>query len=900
MKLYRNIICVVLAIVASAFVVGCSDDEGIDNRERNYGYAQFKLYKEASYAPTEAEASRAVQSTLEYLADAHKVKVTLIYDGITIAQTLTLAAADAASAEWGLRSDKLKLMVGTYRLISFALYDAEDALIYNGTPTDNNEFQVVEGGLTQHDITVSVKPRGEVRFTLKKDFSSFVDNPKEKQQSAAMATRAATREYTFDEIKKVDISVARVIGSGSLADRVDYVGLPTKFALHFDEEDEQSDAFGYQTSTVKCDTVVLLPAGKYRVTSYRIYDENKKLLEANNNPSLSEFLVEDNALTEASVKVSMFESDEYIKDYYALYEIWKSLEGEKWYYKGENFPEGANWNFNKDVDLWGDQPGVELHSNGRVARIDISDFAFRGHMSPAIGQLTELVELYLGTHNDNNLWEYDPSLASDQSLAERGRNRMENHKKFLQMIHPATQMTEPLARGLKEKGISIPAVALYEQGLKEKDIFDLKSGEQQIRPMDTNHGVICNGLKSLPEEIGNLTKLEYFYIANSEIESLPASFNKLESLTDIEIYNCPKMVNFPMVIAELPELISLNISNNKQWEADDFLAGMRALASGPSKEKIQILYARQNNLPLLPREIKNMKKIGLLDLAYNKIESIEEAYGEEIAFVQLYLDFNRLESIPQNFCGLNDVENFSVKYNKLKKVPNIFSAKSIYTIKSVDFSGNEIDGFEGEKDGSFKGLRVETLTLANNKFKKYPTCLAKTNSLVSYIILRGCGINEIPKGSFEYKNSVDLMSLDLSYNNLTDLPREMHAGNMPYLYGVELSFNSFSKFPFEPLDAASLTILGMRSQRDSEGKRCLREWPQGIGLHTGLRALYLGSNDLRKVDDSISPYIYYLDISDNPNIIFDATDICDYWRAGVYFLIYDKSQNILNCDYMLE
>ena len=250
---------------------------------------------------------------------------------------------------------------------------------------------------------------------------------------------------------------------------------------------------------------------------------------------------------------------------------------------------------------------------------------------------------------------------------------------------------------------------------------------------------------------------------------------------------------------------------------------------------------------------------------------------------------------------MNDVETFSVKYNKLKKVPNIFSAKSLYTIKNVDFSGNEIDGFEGAEDGTFKGICVETLTLANNpKMKKYPKCLAESNSMVSYIILRGCGINEIPKGSFEYENSVNLMSFDLSYNNLTDLPREMHAGNFPYMYGVELSFNSFSKFPFEPLDASSLTILGMRSQRDAEGKRCLREWPDGIGMHTGLRALYLGSNDLRRITDTISPNIYYLDISDNPNIIFDATDICDYWRAGIYFLIYDKSQNILNCDYMLE
>ena len=86
MKLYRNIVCVVLAVIASAFVVGCSEDEGIDNREQNYGYAQFKLYKKASYSSDAAAVdSRAVQSTLNYLADAHKVKVTLVYDDITLA-----------------------------------------------------------------------------------------------------------------------------------------------------------------------------------------------------------------------------------------------------------------------------------------------------------------------------------------------------------------------------------------------------------------------------------------------------------------------------------------------------------------------------------------------------------------------------------------------------------------------------------------------------------------------------------------------------------------------------------------------------------------------------------------------------------------------------------------------
>ena len=234
-------------------------------------------------------------------------------------------------------------------------------------------------------------------------------------------------------------------------------------------------------------------------------------------------------------------------------------------------------------------------------------------------------------------------------------------------------------------------------------------------------------------------------------------------------------------------------------------------------------------------------------------------------------------------------------------MPNIFSAKSSSPLTSVDFSGNDIDGFEGEQDGTYRGIKVETFTLAQNpKLTKYPKALAETNSTVAYIILRGCNIDQIPEGSFEYENSIYLNSLDLSYNNLTDLPREMHAVNLPYLYGVELSFNNFEHFPFEPLDSSYLTVFAIRSQRNAAGERCLREWPEGIFNHKGLRGLYLGSNDLRKIEDTISTLIYYLDISDNPNIIFDASDICYAWQVGAYILIYDKSQTILNCDAMLE
>ena len=752
----------------------------------------------------------------------------------------------------------------------------------------DDRLVVEAGGLQVHDLTVDVEPRGKVRFTIRKDLSDFTETP---------VTRAANRQYTFDEIAFISLTVKQ----GETNEQTTFKMLPTKFSIHFDEDD---DTFGYQTSSLECDTLLSLKAGSYKMMRYETYDKNKLLLETNKRPKNLDFVIEDNKTTETKVGVTLYEADEYIRDYYALYEIWKALDGPNWYFSGENYPEGTNWDFNKDPDLWGIQPGVEVHSNGRVAKITLSDFGFRGHLPAAIGQLTQLIELYLGSHKDANLLEYDPSIAPDKSLSERKRTRMERNKEFLRLIHTPTQTSEPIARALKEHNLTIPGISLYEENYTEDEIIDRKTGlQKRIRPYDVVHGKLTNGLKSIDPAIGKLENLEYLFVANGELETLPDELANLKSLTDVEVYNCPKMTQFPMVLAKLPEMISLNISNNSQWSAEEVYKGLNAIANGPAKEKLQILYVRDNNLREVPESFRNLKKIGLLDLAQNQIGTIHP-FGKEVAPAQLYLDNNKLTSLPADgnglFCTMDDVETFSATYNKFTKFPNIFSAKSKFTIKSVDFSYNEIDGFEGEEDGTFKGLNIEQLSLAANKFTKFPKCLGTTGSLVAYIILRGNMIDEIPEGSFSGKYSTSMTSLDLTYNKLSKLPKDFTAEQLPYLYGLDVSYNAFDKFPWSPLNCAGLTVYAIRGQRDAQGNRCLREWPTGLYQHTGLRGFYIGSNDLRKIDDTISHLIYHLDISDNPNITFDASAICYYWQQGAYNLIYDKTQNILNCDKMLE
>ena len=863
MNLNKTFFRLATAFCALLPLLSCQGEQGEDLREKDYGYVQFKLYKEASYE------SKSVVGELDYLRDASKILLMMEYSDRQISQTLVLGAQDSESAEWGLRSEKLQLVRGTYRITAFTLFDAMDAELYNGGSA--GEFEILAGGLTSHDITVNVTPRGKVQFTLEKSF-----------------TKAAEREYTFDEVSRADIGIKDT----RTGVKTGIEGLKATFDEHFREEGSS-----YMTSSVLCDSLVLVKGGTYVVDSYTLYDKSGKLLEFNNSVDSGEFTVSDNRTTQVSVPVNLDMSAAYIQDYLALKKIWESLDGPSWYYYGEDWPAGSNWNFNKDPDLWGDQPGVQLHSNGRVALINISDFGFRGDLSPAIGELSELVELYLGTHNDLNLLEYDPLMEPGMNEG----NRMERHKAYLRLMHPATPFSEPIARACREMGVSLPETALYEK-YSEDQLIEKGTGRSLIHPMDVVHGKLCNGLRSLPEEIGNLKKLETLCIANGELESLPERFGELEQLTDLELYNCSRMTVAPEVLKDLPSLVSVNMGNNSQMSSEEIEKALSYLCTGASQGSLQILYFNLNNLRRINgAEVRNVKKLGLFDLAYNQIEEITEAFGQDIGIVQLYLDHNRLSSLPVDENGLfmkvEDVESITASYNEFTELPDIFTTDTPYFMGSINFSFNHISGVQNSGAG-YKGMKATTLTLDNNmEMTSLPEAFAQSNSSIQNWSFRGCSISNVPSGFFEYENAKYMKSIDLSYNRIDDLPASLNAVNVPYLYGIDLSYNCFKSFPFEPLDSGYLTVFAIRGQR-SGGERCLEQWPTGIYNHKGLRGFYIGSNNLGMIDDTISTLCYFLEISDNPNIVFDASDICTAYARGQFYLIYDKTQDIRNCQYI--
>jgi Leucine-rich repeat (LRR) protein len=370
---------------------------------------------------------------------------------------------------------------------------------------------------------------------------------------------------------------------------------------------------------------------------------------------------------------------------------------------------------------------------------------------------------------------------------------------------------------------------------------------------------------------------------------------------DVEIYNCRDLERLPLdMLTEVPKMQSLNVAMNYSISAEQLKSDWEAIIDGESGDEIQILYLSFNNLKETPSHdyMKRMAKMSYLDCTSNQIEVVH-ALGKEISPASVLLDYNKIHTITLGedgyFCGLSMLETFSCSNNCLTKLPDLFSARSIYTMLTANFSSNDIS--ELENGEQWRGLNTETLNLADNRLTTIPTRIMDSGSIVNVLMLSSNGIRTIEEGALIGPRSNALTTIDLSFNRITELPKEDFSNtNIPYLYGIDLSSNALSEFPRGLLDIEPLTVVSIRQQRDDEGNRTLSDWPTGIGRHPSMAALYYGSNDLGVVDDYISPYILLFEIKDNPNISIDVSSVCSFIELGYYELIYDSTQNIRGCD----
>lgn len=854
----RNLTLLILALLSSVLLfTGCTD-EAEPVSEPGYGYVQFHLFKKGSYTKA--------GDKLEYLRDAAKIRVTLrSQDNDIITPVAVVEAVDKNLSEWGLQTAKIRLIAGKYTMTAYEIYDGLDNSVLVGSPSETVVLDVKPNGIVSEDIALNVVDRGWAKFRLVKDLSEIV---------GTKAGKDGADEHPFYGIQSVDLTVKNK-NTGEITE-ITNIEVTHKFV-----DGEKAADPDYISGICVSDTLVALKGGTYTVTKFRTYfDYFRKVYETSTNVAENEFVVKDNQETDADVPVTLHTTSGHVQDALALREIWEALDGPNWRIK---------WAFNCDVDAWTANTGVQILGNGRVASLDLTGTGAKGAMPAAIAKLTELRKLTLGTIGYNaaaggttvttgrKLTYFTPEdHEADRRLTIGTRDPRSRFSKELQQSFEIAG--DPVKPGVKSLSERMPV--MYKPEVNATDIV------------------------SLPDEINQLKNLEHITIAFSPIKTFPADMSGLTALTDVEIFACTELTEFPKGLATCPKLTSLTYSFNVNTAIPSMEEGISAINNGPASKTIQLLYFPNQRIDNMP-DLSNIPRLSVLVIQGCGLKSFTAPFSKDQFFVQFMASDNELTSLPRdekgNFLAYNaETEEVNFSGNKFTELPDIFDAKSAYQVGTVDFSKNQIASVE--HGDAYRGIKAATFDISYNKLKELPVQLFGTSSSsISYLKIDGNGMEKISKEAIEGKYTYRTTTISMAYNKLKSLPDEFDSLTFPYLSGIDMSYNRFDYFPYTAVNNQYLSVFIFRHQRDADGDRCMRTWPAGIGQAlAGLRALYLGSNDIRVVTDELSYMIYNLDIQDNPNISIDVSAVCSYIKSGWFNLMYSPGQDIRGCDEALK
>lgn len=197
--------------------------------------------------------------------------------------------------------------------------------------------------------------------------------------------------------------------------------------------------------------------------------------------------------------------------------------------------------------------------------------------------------------------------------------------------------------------------------------------------------------------------------------------------------------------------------------------------------------AERRGYQQLPEEIFQFTELEVLNLAENKLSTLDERIGGFSKLYTLDLSYNNIKQLPDSFAQLQE---------------------------------------------------LEYLILSNNQFTHFPEVLFQLPNL-RFLYFRNNQLPQLPAGIQQLQQ---LEVLDLSYNQLTQLPATL--GQLQQLKQLHLTFNNFSSFPPALCALPPLKVLRLK-------KNQITQLPKEIGQLQALQVLDLGFNPLEDLPESL-------------------------------------------------
>ncbi|XP_053695268.1 toll-like receptor 3 [Sabethes cyaneus] len=370
-------------------------------------------------------------------------------------------------------------------------------------------------------------------------------------------------------------------------------------------------------------------------------------------------------------------------------------------------------------------------------------------------------------------------------------------------------------------------------------------------------------------------------------------------------YNTPnnfKFINSKMI--EIPKKLFEVYSSVQQLSV--VACGIESVTRYTFERASQLLILNMSSNKL--NELQNYvfagaNRLTVLDLSKNNISNIEEKAFSNLAMLQsLFMSSNRLKHLKDStFVSLTGIRKLSLSRNELEVLqPDLFAANSLLSmlfiqnnqlvlldkdlfknVTGMDYlwlANNSLTSLE------FNKLNVKRLNVMNNKLK-----LLKINAGVVELY---AGSNNITNIDIENASSLQLSTLDLSWNKLHTLDALKNVSSLKFL---DLSHNSIG--PLNLTTFAKFTELQDLNLEDT-GISNLQHGT--FSQQRSLKRLDISYNNLNRIDLDIFTSSHQME-----EIFVEGNRLKDlnYEEINKIFPVLSKisiADNNWNCSYLTK